>query len=150
MQPIMPSLKGDGVVSVKKVKMKGFKLLGAVSKKTGSDGINDPDLSEFDIKSSIKNNIITLQETKVKVALFRLKFSGETNFAGQLNLKMRLGLPPLGIIGIPVVITGTHENPKVKAFSKTGQDVEETEYVDAKDASTPKKKNQNKSRNLQT
>ncbi|WP_300566255.1 AsmA family protein [Flavobacterium sp.] len=134
MQPIMPSLKGDGVISVKKVKMKGFKLLGAVSKKTGSDGINDPDLSEFDIKSSIKNNIITLQETKVKVALFRLKFSGETNFSGQLNLKMRLGLPPLGIIGIPVVITGTHENPKVKAFSKTGQDVEETEYVEKKEA----------------
>jgi AsmA protein len=128
MQPVLPSLQGDGVISVKKVKMKGFKLLGAVSKKTGSEGINDPDLSEFDIKSSIKNNVITVAETKIKVALFRLKFSGETNFSGQLNLRMRLGLPPLGIIGIPVVITGTHENPKVKAFSKTGQDVEETEY----------------------
>ncbi len=134
MQPVLPSLQGGGVISVKKVKMKGFKLLGAVSKKTGSDGINDPDLSEFDIKSSIKNNVITVEETKIKVALFRLKFSGETNFAGQLNLKMRLGLPPLGIIGIPVVITGTHENPKVKAFSKSGQEVEETEYVEKKEA----------------
>lgn len=137
MQPVLPSLQGGGVISVKKVKMKGFKLLGAVSKKTGSEGINDPDLSEFDIKSVIKNNVITVAETKIKVALFRLKFSGETNFGGQLNLKMRLGLPPLGIFGIPVVITGTHENPIVKAFSKTGKDVEETEYVEGKDTPAP-------------
>ncbi|MGH2665742.1 AsmA family protein [Flavobacterium sp.] len=138
MQPVMPSLQGGGVVSVKKVKMRGFKLLGAVGKKTGSEGINDPDLSEFDIKSSIKNNVITVEETKVKVALFRLKFSGETNFGGQLNLRMRLGLPPLGIIGIPVVITGTHENPIVKTFSKTGKEVEKTEFIEGeKTPATP-------------
>jgi AsmA protein len=132
MRPSLSSLQGGGVVSVKKVKMKGFKLFGAVSKKTGSDEINDPDLSEFDIQSVIKNKVITVAETKVKVALFRLRFKGETNFDGQLNLKMRLGLPPIGLIGIPVVITGTHDNPKVKVFSKTGQEVEETEYIEQK------------------
>lgn len=137
MQPIMPSLQGNGVISVKKVKMKGFRLLGAVSKKTGSEGINNPDLSEFDIKSSIRNNVITIEETKVKVALFRLKFSGQTNFGGQLNLRMRLGLPPLGIIGIPVVITGTHDKPIVKTFSKTGKEVEETEFVEDKNVPAP-------------
>ncbi|TGD57326.1 AsmA family protein [Flavobacterium humi] len=137
MQPIMPSLQGNGVISVRKVKMKGFRLLGAVSKKTGSDGINDPDLSAFDIKSSIRNNVITVEETKVKVALFRLKFNGETNFDGQLNLRMRLGLPPLGIIGIPVVITGTNDKPVVKIFSKTGKEVEKTEFTEDKSVSAP-------------
>ncbi|MEO8516486.1 MAG: AsmA-like C-terminal region-containing protein [Flavobacterium sp.] len=136
MQPVMTSLQGAGVISVKKVKMKGFKLFSAVSKKTSSEGINDPDLSEVDIKSSIKNNVISVSETKMKVALFRLKFSGQTNFNGQLNLKMRLGLPPLGLFGIPLVITGTHDNPKVKIFSKKGQDVEETEYNETKQTPT--------------
>lgn len=132
MRPIMPSLEGEGVVSVKKVKLRGFKVLGAVSKKTNSAGVNDPDLNDFDIKTSIKNNVITVKETKLKVSIFHLKFHGETNFDGQLNLKMRLGLPPFGLIGIPMVLTGTHENPKIKAFSKTGQDVKETEYEGSK------------------
>ncbi|MEO4004295.1 AsmA family protein [Flavobacterium sp. CAU 1735] len=128
MQPIMPSLKGDGVVTVKKVKIKGLKLFSAISKKTGSDGIDNPDLSEVEINSNIKNNVITIDETLIKVALFRLKFKGQTNFAGQMNLRMRLGLPPFGLIGIPVVITGNKDNPKIKVFSKTGEEVPETEY----------------------
>lgn len=128
MQPIMPSLKGQGTLSVRKVKISGLKLFSAISKKTGSDGIDNPDLSEVEINSKIKNNVITIDETLIKVALFRLKFKGETNFAGQMNLKMRLGLPPFGLIGIPVVITGNKDNPKVKVFSKTGEDVQETEY----------------------
>ncbi|UUC45858.1 AsmA family protein [Flavobacterium cerinum] len=128
MQPIMPSLKGDGVVKVKKVKIKGLKLFSAISKKTGSDGIDNPDLSEVEINSMIKNNVITIDETLIKVALFRLKFKGQTNFAGQMNLRMRLGLPPFGLIGIPVVITGNKDNPKIKVFSKTGEEVQETEY----------------------
>lgn len=137
MQPIMPSLKGDGVVSVKKVKIKGLKLFSALSKKTGSDGIDDPDLSEVAINSMIKNNVITIDETLVKVALFRLKFKGQTNFAGQMNLRMRLGLPPFGLIGIPVVITGNKDNPKIKVFSKTGEEVQETEYKGTSAPTTP-------------
>ena len=40
---------------------------------------------------------------------------------------MRLGLPPLGIIGIPLTITGTQETPIVKLGKKT-EDLQETEY----------------------
>ncbi len=140
MKPILPSLGGAGIISVKKVKMKGFKLFGAISKKTNSEGINDPDLSEFDIKSSIRNNVISISQTKVKVALFRLKFKGETNLNGQLNLKLRLGLPPLGLFGIPLMITGTHDNPKVKAFSKKEEEVEETEYKEDNSQTKPQEK----------
>ena len=44
---------------------------------------------------------------------------------GKLNIKMRLGLPPLGIIGIPLTVTGTKDNPKVKV-GKKGDEIEET------------------------
>lgn len=127
MMPIFPSLKGGGVLSVKKVKMKGFKLMNVVSRSTGKDKLKDPDLSKVDIKTKINNNIITIERFKFKVAGFRPRIEGTTSFDGRLNLKMRLGLPPLGIIGIPLKITGTQENPRVRLGKQT-EDLEETEY----------------------
>lgn len=127
MMPIFPSLSGGGVLSVNKVKMKGFKLMNAVSRTTGKDKIKNPDLTKVTIKTTIKNNIITIERFKFKVAGFRPRIEGTTSFDGRLNLKMRLGLPPLGIIGIPLKITGTQDNPKVRLGKQT-EDLEETEY----------------------
>jgi len=115
MKPIYPSLKGGGVLSVKKVKVKGFKLFSAVGKTTGRDSLGGKnDVSKVDIKTTIANNIITIQRTKMKMAGFRPRFEGQVSFDGKLNLQFRLGLPPLGIFGIPMTITGTQEKPIVK------------------------------------
>lgn len=129
MQPIYPSLTGAGILSVKNVKMSGYKMFGAVSKKTDNEAIKNPDLSKVDIKTSIKNNIITIERFKFKVAGFRPRIEGTTSFDGNLNIKMRLGLPPLGIIGIPMTITGTQDKPNVKMGKQT-EDLQETEYVE--------------------
>jgi AsmA protein len=129
MQPIYPSLVGGGTLSVKDVKMRGFKMFGAVSSKTGTEEIKNPDVTKVDINTKIKNNIITIERFKFKFAGFRPRIEGTTSFDGKLNLKMRLGLPPLGIIGIPLTITGTKDDPKVKLGRKT-EDLQETEYVD--------------------
>ena len=114
MYPIMPSLKGGGVLSVKQVKMKGFKLFSGMSKETGKSEINDPDLSKINFKTSIKNNVVTLEKTKMKVGGFRLRIQGQTNFDGMVKFKCRLGLPPFGIVGIPMNITGPGQNPRIK------------------------------------
>lgn len=127
LQPIMPSLIGGGILTVKEVKMRGFKLLNAVSQKTETNAFNNADISEVDIKTSIKNNLITIEPFKIKASLFRLRFAGQTSFDGKLNLQMRLGLPPLGIIGIPMKITGTHANPDVQ-LGKKGKELKETKY----------------------
>ena len=129
MQPIYPSLVGGGVLSVKEVKMRGFKMFGAVSQKTSTEAIKNPNIAKVDIKTTIKNNIITIERFKFKVAGFRPRIEGTTSFDGQFNIKMRLGLPPLGIIGIPLTVTGTQEAPKVKLGKKT-EDLAETEYVE--------------------
>lgn len=129
MEPVMPSLEGRGTLSVKQVKMKGFKLLNVVSQKTENPDIKDPDVSKVDIKSTIKNNILTIERFKFKVSGFRLRFEGQTSLDGKLNLKMRVGLPPLGIIGIPIKVLGTQENPDIQ-LGKKSEDLEETEYVD--------------------
>lgn len=127
MMPNYPSLKGGGDLTVKQVKMKGFKLFNAVSKKTDAEGLKDPDISKVTIKTTVKNNIIKIEPFKFKVAGFRPKIQGESSFDGKLNMKMRLGLPPLGIIGIPIKITGTQENPIIGVGKQT-EDLEETEY----------------------
>lgn len=124
-QPVYPSLVGNGIVSVKDIKIHGMKMFNAVSKKTSTEKIKNPELSKVDIKSSIKNNIITLERFKFKFAGFRPRIEGTTSLDGKLNIKMRLGLPPLGIIGIPLIITGNKDNPKVKIGQKS-EDLEET------------------------
>lgn len=135
MSPVYPSLEGGGTISVKNVKMKGFKLFNVISKETATDALKDPDLSKVDIKTTIKNNIITIERFRFKVAGFRPRIEGQTSFDGNLNIKMRLGLPPLGIIGIPIKVTGTQEDPKIGIGKKT-EDLEETEY-DEEDIPNP-------------
>jgi len=125
MYPIMPSLKGGGVVSVKNVKVKGLKFFSAMSKETGKQEINDPDLSKINFKTSIKNNVVTLEKTKIKVSGFRLRLQGQTDFDGRIKFNCRVGLPPFGIIGIPVKITGTGQQPVVKAGKTDSLPLEE-------------------------
>ncbi len=128
MYPVYPSLEGGGVLSVKQVKVKGFRLFNAVSRKTGKDSIANPDVSKVNIRSVIKNNVITLERFKIKMLGFRLRMEGQTSFDGRLRLRMRLGLPPLGIIGIPMHVTGTQDNPRIKLGRGNTEELEETEY----------------------
>jgi AsmA protein len=128
MHPAYPSLEGGGTLSVKDVKVKGLKLFAAISKTTSRDSINDPTLRKVDIKTTIKNNIITIERFKFKVFGFRPRIEGQTSFDGQLNLKIRLGLPPLGIIGIPLNVSGTQDNPKVGLGRGKKNGLQEKEY----------------------
>jgi AsmA protein len=126
MMPVYPSLLGGGVLSIKEVKLKGMKMFSAVSKTTEHEAIKNPELSKVDIKTIVKNNIITIERFKFKFAGFRPRIEGTSSLDGKLNIKMRLGLPPLGIIGIPLTVTGTKDKPNVKVGRK-GDEIEETE-----------------------
>ncbi|WP_316830137.1 AsmA-like C-terminal region-containing protein [Pedobacter aquatilis] len=126
MFPVFPSLKGGGVLSLKKVSLMGFKMMNAVSKETKRDSLTNPNLSDVQVKSTIKNNIITIEQTKMKVAGFRPRFEGQVSFDGRLNMSGRLGLPPFGLFGIPLSITGTQEKPIVKLKRNKEGKLEET------------------------
>lgn len=119
MNPVYPSLTGGGILSVKDVKVRGLKMFSAVSKQTGTESMKNPDVSKVDIKTTIKNNTMTVERFKFKFAGFRPRIEGTTSLDGKLNLKMRLGLPPFGIFGIPLTVTGTQDNPKIKVGRKT-------------------------------
>ncbi|MBS1626616.1 MAG: AsmA family protein [Bacteroidetes bacterium] len=127
MFPVYPSIQGGGTLSLQKIKVKGFKLFTAVSKATNKDSLNNPDLSKVDINTTIANNIITIEKVKMRVFGFRPRFEGQVSFDGKLNLKGRVGLPPLGIFGIPFSVTGTQNNPVIKLKRSNAGKLEETE-----------------------
>ena len=115
MRPVYSSLKGGGTLSAKQIAMHGFKLASAIGKSTNHDSItNNSDISKVELKTTIANNIITIQRTKLRMAGFRARFEGQVSFDKRMNIKFRLGLPPLGIIGIPMTITGTQDKPIIK------------------------------------
>lgn len=131
MEPVYPSLKGGGTITLGKVKVMGLKLFTDMSRNLEREKLKSPDLAKVELKTTIQNNVITLERTKMKISGFRLRIEGETNFDGSLNLKTRLGLPPLGIVGIPMRILGTQDQPKFKyGRGSNDEDVEETEYSD--------------------
>ncbi|MFN0254335.1 AsmA family protein [Pedobacter ureilyticus] len=132
MFPVLPSVKGGGTLTLKDVKLAGFKMMNAVSKETKRDSLTNPNLKDVVVKTSIKNNIMTIERTKMKIAGFRPRFEGEVSLDGRLNLKGRLGLPPFGLIGIPLSVTGTQDNPIIKLKRNKDGKLEETEDVDSK------------------
>lgn len=130
MTPVLASIKGTGELRLKKVSLLGFKMLNAVSKETKRDSLKNPDLKDVVIKSSIERNIMTIERTKMRIAGFRPRFEGQISLDGKLNLSGRLGLPPFGLFGIPLSITGTQENPVVRMKRNKEGKLEESEEGD--------------------
>ena len=130
MAPIYESISGGGTVNLRDVQVSGLKLFSSVSSKTGQGGINNPKMKGIDIKTTIDKNLIHIEDFTFSVSAFRPTIKGTTSFNGLLDLKMRLGLPPAGLIGIPITITGTHDDPKIKVFSKKGKPIEDAVYDD--------------------
>ncbi|MFP3595319.1 AsmA-like C-terminal region-containing protein [Chryseobacterium sp. SIMBA_029] len=128
MSPIYPSLEGGGIVNLRDVEVKNLKMLSAIGDDIGANAFNNPDMKGVTIETFIKNNLIHVDKFTFKVSILRPSISGTTSFNGLLDLRVRVGLPPAGWIGFPVVVTGTHDKPKIKIFSKTGQGIVDALY----------------------
>jgi len=123
MSPIYPSLEGGGVVNLRDVAVKNLKMLSVIGDQVGADAFNNPDMKGVNIETHIKDNLIHIDEFTFKVSVLRPSISGTTSFNGLLDILVKVGLPPGGWIGVPVVVTGTHDKPKIKIFSRTGQGI---------------------------
>jgi len=53
--------------------------------------------------------------------------NGQVTLDGYMNLGMRLGLPPFGIIGIPIEVNGPSETFKIKIGKYDKENLEETD-----------------------
>lgn len=147
MAPIYESLLGGGTINLRDVKVSGLKMFGGVGEKTGQDALNNPSMKGINVRTSIGNNLVNIDDFTFSVATFRPTISGTTSFNGLLNLRIRLGLPPGGLVGIPIVVKGTHEKPDIKVFSKNGEPIEGSIYNDKinKVIKKEKRRSENKS-----
>ncbi|THD69170.1 AsmA family protein [Robertkochia marina] len=127
MKLIYPTLEGGGVLSLNNVRVKNHDILSEISEKTGNKEWKDAELQEIEIRSRIAHNVMDVERFKFRVRPFRLRFEGQTSLDNQVNLKMRLGLPPLGIIGIPIKITGSKPDLTIRLGKKTKK-LDETFY----------------------
>ncbi len=114
MFPIMNTVEGSGTMTLEDIQFKGFKLLNSIANKTDMNSLENGSVSKVDINTSIKNNVMTIERTRMKMAGFRPRFEGQVTLDGKMNIGFRLGLPPLGIIGIPMRITGTADKFNIK------------------------------------
>jgi AsmA protein len=131
MQPVMPSIKGNGILGLDNIKLKGFKLMNTIANRTENTELQDPDLADVSIKSSIANNLLTIERTRMRIAGFRPRFEGQVSLDGDMSIAFRLGLPPLGIFGIPIKITGNAEDFNMEIGKITeGDELEEVKDVD--------------------
>jgi AsmA protein len=113
MEVVYPSLKGKGTLTLENIKFKNFKLLNTVSQKADASSIKTANFNKIDLKTTIANNVLNIEKTKFKMAGFRGRLQGQTTLDGKMNIGFRLGLPPFGIFGIPMKISGTSDNFKV-------------------------------------
>lgn len=125
MSPIMRSITGKGSLTLEQIKFLNFKLLNGISKETGKEGFLKSDVNKVRINTSIANNVMTIERTKMKMAGFRPRFEGQVTLDGRMNLGFRLGLPPWGIFGIPMQITGTADKYKIKLGKYKEDDLDE-------------------------
>lgn len=128
MSPIYASLEGGGMVNLRDVEVKNLKMLSAVGDNIGAKAFDNPNMKGVDIETHIKNNLIHIEKFTFKVSVLRPTISGTASLNGLLDIQVRVGLPPGGWIGFPVVVTGTQDNPKIKVFSKKGQGIIDALY----------------------
>lgn len=140
MMPKLKTIKGQGVLTLEDIQFKGFKLFNAVSEKTSFESLHDAKASKVEVKTSIENNVMTIEPTKFKIAGFRPRIQGQVTLDGRMNLGFRLGLPPFGIIGIPMIITGNSDDFKIKLGKQKEEPLEESdeEYENYKKSLEPK------------
>ena len=132
MEPVLPSIVGEGTLGLKAIKLKGFKLMNSIAKETENNELEDPDLNDVEIKTTIANNLMTIPRTKMRIAGFRPRFEGQVSLDGDMSIGFRLGLPPLGIFGIPIKITGNAEDYDMQV-GKVSKEDELEEVIDEKE-----------------
>jgi len=125
--PKLKTIKGHGVLTLEDIQFKGFKVFNSVAEKTSTDALHDAKVTKVDVKTSIKDNVITIERTKFKIAGFRPRIEGQVSLDGYINVGMRLGLPPFGIIGIPIKITGPSDTFKVETGKYEKEELNETD-----------------------
>lgn len=133
------SIAGEGTLTLEDIKFKNFKLLNQVAKKADAADLEKAAFNKIDIHSTIKDNVMTITPVTMKMSAFRGKLEGQVTMDGKLNIGFRLGLPPMGLINIPMKITGTADDFDIST-GKYREDSTFTEESELNDIEAPERR----------
>ena len=144
------AIEGEGTLTLEDIKFKNFKILEHVAKKADAEDLDKASFNKIDIHSTIKNNVMTITPVTMKMAGFRGKLEGQVTMDGKLNIGFRLGLPPMGLINVPMKITGTADNFEISTgkYKQDNTFAEESELNNLV-APEPRRKTQTDTLNTQ-
>ncbi|UYW00425.1 AsmA family protein [Flavobacterium agricola] len=128
------AIEGEGTLTLEDIKFKNFKILEHVAKKADAEDLEKASFNQIAIHSKIKNNVMTITPVTMKMATFRGKLEGQVTMDGKINVGFRLGLPPFGLINVPMRIVGTADDFEIET-GKYKEDVtlmEESEVAKIK------------------
>nr|WP_317630906.1 AsmA-like C-terminal region-containing protein [uncultured Flavobacterium sp.] len=120
------AIEGEGTLTLEDIQFKNFKILEHVAKKADAQDLDKANFNQIAIHTTIKNNVMTITPVTMKMAGFRGKLEGQVSMDGKINIGFRLGLPPMGLINVPMKITGTADNFEVS----TGKYKEDTTFAE--------------------
>jgi len=130
------AIEGEGTLTLENIKFKNFKILEHVAKKADAQDLEKASFNHIAIHSKIKNNVMTITPVTMKMASFRAKLEGQVSMDGKINIGFRLGLPPFGLVNVPMKITGTADDFEIQT-GKFKEDLSLTEESELKNVKAP-------------
>ena len=113
-EPILETLMGSGTVVIEDAEVKGLKLFTNISKLTKKQELKDPHVSDIVMNSEIKGGKVMIKPFSFKVSRFMADIEGTQGFDNSISYLIKISVPPLSKVKIPIHVTGTVDNPNVK------------------------------------
>jgi hypothetical protein len=111
---ITSELKGKGKIYIDNVSVKELKLFNHIKGISKKEEFNNPQLNEVVLDTEIKDSKFLIYPCTIKVNKFITEIEGEQSFDNKMNYMVRISVPPLKKVKIPISIIGSCDKPTIK------------------------------------
>ncbi|MBS1636176.1 MAG: AsmA family protein [Bacteroidetes bacterium] len=123
--PIYGSLSGKGKIMIDSVSIKGMKLMNHIRNKSKKDEFKDPTLTDVSFDSEIRKGKFMIFPFSFRVSKFLIEIEGEFGLENDsMNYLIKLSVPPLNKLRIPMSVTGTADKPVIT----TGKGFDDSDF----------------------
>lgn len=112
--PVYSTLAGSGKIFIDSVSVKGMKLFTHIKNVSKKDEFHNPDLNDIVMDTEIKDSKLVIYPFTFKVSKFMTEVEGSQTFDNIMDYSVKLSVPPLKRVKIPISITGSADKPLIK------------------------------------
>jgi AsmA protein len=113
--PIYSTLEGGGKIVIDSVSVKGMKMMNHIKNVSKKEEFKDPKLADVTITTEIKNGKLLIYPFTFKISKFLTEVEGSQGLQDEtIDYLIKLSVPPLSKLRIPMTIKGTSDKPIIK------------------------------------